>query len=59
MFDGRRILSREDLAEYDPALFSALGKAYGTRIRLAGDPFWRHPARVPPGPPPLNTAEVC
>lgn len=59
VLDGRRILDHTDLAGYDPALYAALGEAYGTRHRLAGDPFWMSPARVPPGPMPLNTAEVC
>lgn len=59
VFDGRRILDHGDLAAYDPALYRALGKAYGARHRLAGDPFRRHPARVPPGPIPENTAEQC
>ena len=27
--------------------------------RLSADPFHDHPARVPPGPIPRNTAEVC
>ncbi len=59
VFDGRRILGHADLAAYDPALYAALGEAYGPRHRLAGDPFWMSPARVPPGPIPRNTAEVC
>lgn len=59
VFDGRRILNHEDLAAYDPALYAVLGDVYGSSHRLAGDPFWKHPARVPPGPPPRNTAEVC
>jgi len=59
VFDGRRILNHGDLEAYDPALYAALGKAYGPSHRLAGDPFWMSPARVPPGPPPKNTAEVC
>jgi hypothetical protein len=58
-FNGRRILNHEDLAAYDPALYAALGKAYGNSHHLAGDPFWMSPARVPPGPVPANTAEVC
>jgi hypothetical protein len=57
--DGTRILNREDLASYDPALYAVLARAYGDVTRLAGDPFYRHPARVPPGPIPENTAEVC
>ncbi|MBD59617.1 MAG: glycoside hydrolase [Citromicrobium sp.] len=57
--DGRRILNRDDLAAYDPALYSVLARAYGDQTRLAADPFNRHPARVPPGPIPENTAEVC
>lgn len=59
VFEGRRILDHADLRVYDPALYAALGKAYGSRHRLSGDPFWKSPARVPPGPPPKNTAEVC
>lgn len=58
-FEGRRILEAEDLAAYDPALHAVLAAVYGTRHRLSGDPFYKHPARVPPGPPPRNTAEVC
>lgn len=57
--DGVRVLNRDDLAAYDPAIFAALEQAYGDVTRLSGDPFWRHPARVPPGPVPENTAEVC
>ena len=29
------------------------------RHHLTGDPFWMSPARVPRGPIPANTAEVC
>lgn len=59
VFDGRRILNHDDLAAYDPRLAAVLVQAYGPRHRLAADPFHRHPARVPPGPIPENTAEVC
>ena len=59
VFDGRRILNHDDLAAYDPRLAAVLVLAYGPRHRLAADPFHRHPARVPPGPIPENTAEVC
>ena len=41
------------------SLYAVLGRAYGTRHRLTGDPFYESPARVPPGPIPRNTAEVC
>ena len=58
-FDGRRILSHRDLKRYDPALYAVLARAYGKVHRLPGDPFYNHSARVPPGPPPRNTAEVC
>ena len=58
-FAGRRILGHEDLAAYDPRLAAVLRAAYGDRHRLKSDPFYMHPARVPPGPPPENTAEVC
>ena len=59
VFGGRRILDREDLAAYDPALYAALGQAYGPVRALRSDPFRRSPARVPPGPIPENTAEQC
>ncbi|WP_374405414.1 glycoside hydrolase [Pelagerythrobacter sp.] len=59
VFDGRRILNHDDLVAYDPRLAATLQQAYGARHRLAADPFYRHPARVPPGPMPENTAEVC
>ncbi len=57
--DGQQILSDEDLARYDPALYTVLAAVYGDRHRLPGDVFYRHPARVPPGGPPKATAEVC
>lgn len=59
VFGGRRILNSADLEAYDPRLAAVLAKAYGNRHRLAADPFHLHPARVPPGPIPENTAEVC
>jgi hypothetical protein len=59
IFDGRRILSDADLKAYDPALYAVLGKAYGTNHRIEGDPFYMSEARIPPGPLPANTAEVC
>ncbi|WFL77243.1 glycoside hydrolase [Altererythrobacter arenosus] len=58
-FDGRQILGHEDLAAYDPMLFAALKQAYGDNHRLGSDPFWMSEARIPPGPLPTNTAEVC
>ena len=58
-FDGRRILNHTDLQRYDPQLYAVLGAAYGNGHALASDPFHMHPARVPPGPIPENTAEVC
>lgn len=59
VFDGRRILNHQDLAAYDPRLAATLRQAYGDHHRLTADPFHRHPARVPPGSIPENTAEVC
>ncbi|MES2453661.1 MAG: glycoside hydrolase [Pseudomonadota bacterium] len=59
IFDGRRILSDADLNAYDPALHAVLAKAYGTTHRIEGDPFYMSEARIPPGPLPANTAEVC
>jgi len=59
VMEGRRVLTDGDLAAYDPALHAVLRRAYGDRHRLPGDPFWNHPARVPPGPLPQNTAEEC
>ena len=58
-FDGRQILNHTDLVAYDPRLAEALRAAYGDRHALKSDPFHGHPARVPPGPIPENTAEVC
>lgn len=58
-FDGRRILNARDLADYDPQLYAVLVEAYGDSHELESDPFYMHPARVPPGPTPVNTAEVC
>ncbi|ATY31585.1 glycoside hydrolase [Sphingomonas psychrotolerans] len=57
--DGVRILSDKDLARHDPALAAVLRAVYGDRHRLPGDPFYKHPARVPAGPIPTSTAEVC
>jgi hypothetical protein len=59
LFDKVRVLSDRDLARYDPALAAVLRAAYGNRHRLAGDRWWNSPARVPPGPLPKFTAEVC
>jgi hypothetical protein len=58
-FEGRRILSHQDLETYDPGLYRALGKVYGTSHHIAADIWYLHPARIPPGPPPRNTAETC
>lgn len=57
--DAVRILNHQDLAAYDPQLYAALSQVYAPSHRLASDPFHLHPARVPPGPIPENTAEVC
>lgn len=57
--DGVRILSDADLVRHDPALAPALRAVYGERHRLPGDPFYKHPARVPDGPMPTSTAEIC
>lgn len=57
--DGVRILSDADLARHDPALAAVLRAVYGERHRLPGDPFYNHSARIPPGPIPKSTAEVC
>lgn len=59
VMNGHRVLSDADLRNYDPALYAVLGDAYGERHHIDGDPFYDSPARVPPGPLPLNTAEVC
>lgn len=59
IFDGRQVLSDADLRDYDPALHAALARAYGASHHLAGDPFYLSDARIPPGPLPANTAEVC
>jgi hypothetical protein len=59
VIDGRRILSDADLSRHDPALAAALRAVYGDRHRLPGDPFYRHPARVPDDPPSRSTGEAC
>lgn len=59
VFDGRQVLSDADLKAYDPALYAVLGKAYGSTHHIDADPFYLSDARIPPGPLPLNTAEVC
>lgn len=56
---GRRILNHGDLAAYDSQLYAVLGEVYSRDHRLPSDPFWMSEARVPPGPIPENTAEVC
>ena len=58
-FDKVHVLSDRDLARYDPPLAAALRAVYGDRHRLAGDRFWNSPDRVPRGPLPKFTAEVC
>ena len=58
-FDRVKVLSDADLTRYDHALAATLKAAYGDRHRLAGDRFYMHPDRVPPGPLPKFTAEVC
>ncbi|MBB3911506.1 glycoside hydrolase [Sphingomonas desiccabilis] len=59
VIDGRRVLSANDLLSYDPALYAVLEEVYGRSHRLEGDVFYQHPARVPPGPVPKSTAEIC
>lgn len=59
VMDGRRVLNHQDLAAYDPRLYAVLGKVYDASHRLDSDPFYLSDARVPPGPIPENTAEVC
>lgn len=58
-FDGVTVLSDADLARYDPPLAAVLREAYGDRHQIAADRFHNHPARVPPGPLPKSTAEIC
>ncbi|PAX08390.1 glycoside hydrolase [Sphingomonas lenta] len=58
-FDGQVVLSDADLARYDPALAAVLREAYGDRHHIPADRFHQHAARVPPGPLPKFTAEVC
>lgn len=58
-FDGRVVLSDADLAAYDPPLAAVLREVYGDAHHLAADPNYLSPARVPPGPLPTSTAEVC
>lgn len=57
-FGDVRVLSDEDVRAYDPGLYAVLAEVYRGH-RLDGDVFWMHPDRVPPGPLPTFTAEVC
>lgn len=57
-FGDRRVLGDADLRAYDPRLHALLAEVYCGH-RVAGDLFWMHPDRVPPGPLPAYTAEVC
>lgn len=44
--DEGPVLSDRDLARYDPALATALAKAYGKGHRIAADAFYRHSAQI-------------
>lgn len=57
-FGAVRVLSHADLLAYDPGLYQVLGDVYRGH-QAAGDLFHDHPDRVPPGPLPQYTAEVC
>lgn len=57
-FGDVTVLNDADLKAYDPVLYRLLGEVYHGH-QLTGDVWWRHPDRVPPGPPPRYTAEVC
>lgn len=57
-FGDRRVLSDADLRAYDPELYGLLSEVYQGH-QAAGDLFHDHPDRVPPGPLPAYTAEVC
>jgi len=59
VMNGRRVLSDADLTAYDPRLSVLLERAYGNNHHIAGDPFYLSAARIPEGPIPENTAEVC
>jgi len=57
-FGAVRVLSDADLKAYDPRLHAVLAEVYAGH-QAAGDLFWQHPDRVPKGPIPEYTAEVC
>lgn len=57
-FGPVRVLSDADLLAYDPGLYAVLAEVYRGH-QVAGDLFHGHPDRVPPGPLPAYTAEVC
>ncbi|MXP09696.1 glycoside hydrolase [Altererythrobacter halimionae] len=59
VMDGTRVLNHDDLRAYDPRLYAVLAEVYGDNHRVESDPFYMSDARVPPGPIPENTAEVC
>lgn len=44
--DEGPVVSDSDLERYDPALYRVLERVYGGRHRLAGDPYYKHPARL-------------
>ena len=57
-FGDTRVLSDADLLAYDPGLHAVLGQVYRGH-HAEGDLFHQHPDRVPPGPLPAYTAEMC
>lgn len=57
-FGDVQVLNDADLKAYDPGLHALLGEVYAGH-QLEGDAWWMHPDRVPPGPLPRFTAEVC
>lgn len=59
IFDKRVVLSDQDMKRYDPDLYRVLASAYGDTHHLVADAFYLSEARVPPGPLPKFTAEVC
>lgn len=47
--NGRRVLSWEDLRQYDSALHELLGRVYPATLHVPVDAFYKHGARTPNG----------
>ncbi len=53
------IVNAQDLKQYDPALYGALGNVFSPTHRIAADAFYMHPARMNSRPLPADGTEQC